>query len=184
MQVLDILFVMGFSGVGKSHFCKYVAEQNDWLYFLIDQWGPDGKKDGLTYYGLDKAWDIFEKLDDPSALINAIIKKVDSEYKMGCVFDFPSTRMLSQWQVALLGNAAKTVYLVANPKFCMDSCSKRSTQNKTTYYGDEHWYRYNGQLLNLLASVKIRRHCIYVLDESGKRKSPKQLFREMKNLKF
>ena len=70
----NIWFVLGFSGIGKSHFCKYVGARNNWLYFEIDFW-KTGIQDGLDSYGLREAWNTYEKEKNGGPLVQEITEK-------------------------------------------------------------------------------------------------------------
>lgn len=172
---------MGFSGVGKSHFCKYISDKNNWFYFLIDKWSPS-INDGLECYDLMKEWELLIKHNNPSQLINKIIKIINSANKQGGVFDFPSVKMLSVEHIALLRKFVKVVYFAADPKFCIDSCYKRSRMAGTTFFGDAHWYKFNNELLNLLNDERLKLYCINVLNNNKERKSIEEIYSEIKKM--
>lgn len=172
---------MGFSGVGKSHFCRYISERNNWFYFSIDRWSP-GIKDGLEYYELKEEWELLIKQNNPTQLIDKIIKVINSANKQGGVFDFPSVTMLSVEHIALLRKFVKVIYFVADPKFCIDSCYKRSRMAGTTNYGKAHWYKFNNDLFNLLNDKRLKLYCIEVLNKNKERKSVEEIYSEIQYL--
>lgn len=175
--------MLGLSGAGKSRFCKYAANRNNWFYFAIDFWKP-GIQDGLDCYGLREVWNIFEKHRNGAPLVRAILDRLDSEKKPGGVFDFPSSRVLTADQIRSIEASVKTVYLVGSPSLCIAARIQRekgigcNLDERKLYL---HWCRNNHELLSAVSDPELESSCVDVFKSGGLRKSEGELYDEVLN---
>ncbi|MGH2360826.1 MAG: hypothetical protein ACRDGM_09845 [bacterium] len=121
-----IWFALGLSGAGKSWVGHGVASRNNWLHLEIDQWGP-GISDGLDVYGLREAWQRFESFGDSTLLAHEIKVRYRERGQKGAILTFPSSRVLSVFQIRALGVEVKAFYLVGAKEHCSELSWSAST---------------------------------------------------------
>ena len=180
MTTRKIWFILGFSGAGKTHFCRYVTDRHDWLHFQIDFWKP-GIQDGLDCYGLREAWNSYEKEGNGATLIGKIVERFSSRSRAGGIFDFPSSRILTYDQIQQIKDAIKVVYFVADPDFCIAALMERERQTGGNL-DEAHWHQHNDQLVSALNDPLLKPYCIRGTNKDSSRKREDELYAEVLSL--
>src|SRR5207248_3072918 len=72
---INIIFVLGPSGVGKSDLSKALAEKLDYEFYEIDQWP---KVDGIDAHGLRDEWDEFCRSANAERLADLLRGRADA----------------------------------------------------------------------------------------------------------
>ena len=97
--MIDAIFIIGPSGVGKSHISELLTKQQRCLFMDIDIHHPFG------HYGLRKEWNSFERKLDPLPLASTLLDRINAGNPTRVLFAFPSRRVLTRKHI----DAARTV---------------------------------------------------------------------------
>jgi hypothetical protein len=97
--MIDAIFTIGPSGVGKSHISELLTKQQQCLFMDIDIHHPFG------HYGLRKEWNSFERKLDPLPLASTLLDRINAANAARVLFSFPSRRVLTRKHI----DAARTV---------------------------------------------------------------------------
>jgi hypothetical protein len=169
-----ILFVLGFSGAGKSHFARYAADRLAWLHIELDQPGVAPQQilgDGPLMQGYRR----FAGTLEASAFIDALRDAGRAAGKSGVVVSFRSVDYIPAATIAHLRHAGvATVYLVGDARFCLRAFMQRERAGGE--YSPEDWTTNNGALIRRLSEPEMDPYAIPTFDPAGGRVPVQVLF--------
>lgn len=166
----NIWFILGPSGVGKTHVSHFVAEQKNWLHLEIDQFSIQGIDsydiEGTEFHDLRLEWDIFRKLKLAKPLIKKIIRKYEEAGKAGAILSFPSTIVLSLAHIKRLAREVEVIYLFGEQEFCINSFLQREDRLKRGL-GLSTWQGANRSMYLALSDPRLQLYAVNVFNEDG-----------------
>lgn len=126
MIELPIMFLVGPSGVGKSHVSNLLIARFGFVFMDIDIHRPFG------HYKIRKEWNAFETELNPLPLVSALRGRVDSNAS-GLLLSFPSRRILSRKHIdAVRSVGVRTVLLWGPYEVCKNAALGRQDGRVTS----------------------------------------------------
>ena len=117
---LPIIFVIGPSGVGKSHISELLTEQFRFLFMDVDIHHPFG------HYGLRKEWNNFDAELNPLPLASALRDRINAPHATGVLLSFPSRRVLTRKHIdAAQTEGIRTILLWGPVELCKKAALER-----------------------------------------------------------
>ncbi len=177
-EPLNIWFVLGPSGVGKTHFCEYLQNQHDWLHIDLDETYPprgDGTTDKME---LKETCNQFFLKFRRRPMLSQIRKKLASSGRSHTVLSFPSNDVLNANHIRAIKNRVRIVYLYGNQQRCLDAFLERERISGRCL-DEEHWKFYNHELYETLNDSALRPWIIEAFQKDGTRKSTDMLYDEI-----
>jgi len=171
---VNIWFVVGVSGAGKSHFSEYAAGHLGFFHYEIDQ----TPHDGITHFGLRSQWDAFFDGMEAAPLIEELTRRSCRSGCPGAILSFPANLLaqLSSDHVAALDGKAKLIVLTGDPELCKRAFLQRERETGRNYSAAV-WEAHNRALYDFMKQSWVAPHLISVFDENGERKTVSELVR-------
>lgn len=127
-----IIFMVGPSGVGKSHVSNLLIARFGFVFMDIDIYSP------FDVYKISNEWNAFEKKLNPLPLVSALRGRVDSNAS-GLLLSFPSTRILSRKHIAAARSVGvRTVLLWGPYEVCKNAALGRQDGRVTSPLQYDH----------------------------------------------
>ena len=169
---MNIWFVVGVSGAGKSHFSEYAAGHLGFFHYEIDQ----TPHDGITHFGLRAQWDLFFDEMNGDALIDELTRRSCRSGCPGAILSFPANLLaqLTPDHVAALDGRAKLIVLTGDPDLCKRSFLQRERETGRNYSAGV-WEAHNCALYDFMDQPWVEPYLITVFDEDGERKTVAEL---------
>ena len=169
---MNIWFVVGVSGAGKSHFSEYAAGHLGFFHYEIDQ----TPHDGITHFGLRSQWDKFFDEFEAGPLVKELTKRACVSGCPGAILSFPSQLLadLSADHIDALKGKVRFVVLTGEPELCKRAFLQRETQTGRNYPASV-WEAHNRPLYALMEQDWISPYLLPVFDNKGARKSVQDL---------
>jgi hypothetical protein len=171
---VNIWFVLGVSGAGKSHFSEYAAGHLGFFHYEIDQ----TPHDGITHFGLRKQWDTFIDEIDAAPLIKELTKRACMSGCPGAILSFPSNLLafLGREHLEALDRKVTFVVLTGEPELCKREFLKRERETGRNYPGSV-WETNNRALYDVMGQDWLAPHLVTVFTREGHWKSVDELVR-------
>jgi hypothetical protein len=164
-----VIFLLGFSGVGKSTFSNYLQVHQAWLWIELDQ-TPMPVGDGINCYPING------KIDEKYI---AFVKNLCTQGNhSGVIVSLRSTMIIDERRTDYLKSiGVSVIYLTASESFCLHEFEKREALIGRGFRAS-HWIKYNLNLCIFLESIEDNTplNLISVVNELGVRRSPKEIF--------
>jgi hypothetical protein len=169
---LNIWFVVGVSGAGKSHFSEYAAGRLGFFHYEIDQ----TPHDGISHFGLRSQWDKFFDEFDAASLIRELTKRSCMSGCPGAILSFPAKLLadLTKDHVDALSGKARLVVLTGDADLCKRAFLQRERETGRNYSA-QVWEGNNRPLYDVMAQDWLAPYLVEVFDESGERKTLQEL---------
>ena len=169
---MNIWFVVGVSGAGKSHFSEYAAGHLGFFHYEIDQ----TPHDGITHFGLRSQWDKFLDEFDAGPLIKELTKRSCMSGCPGAILSFPANLVgsLTADHINALEGKARLVVLTGDPEMCKRAFLQRERETGRNYSASV-WEANNRPLYEVLSQDWLSPHLVDVFDEQGERKTVQEL---------
>jgi len=173
---IPILFVLGISATGKSHFAKELKNEMGWMHLEIDCY----PKDGIDVHNLRDEWNAFFQQGDAVPLAKTLEARCAKAKATGIVLSFPSNLItfISKGHIDACSKSIKFVFLAGNPKHCLSSFLAREKQTGRGF-GENHWHQNNDALYPKLNKEWLQPFVIDVFDAKGNRKTFDQIYQEV-----
>jgi len=161
---IDIIFVLGPSGVGKSDLAKALARKLDYEFYEVDQYPADG----IDVHGLRREWDEFWLNVRPESLVDLLCGRAAAARKTGIVVGFPSMLTLRGAHLRALNGKVRVVYLVGTEEQCRSAFLAR--EQKTGRRPDAaHWNRNNKAMFDFLKTPEAKPYIVAAFDDNDRR---------------
>jgi len=169
---VNIWFVFGVSGAGKSHFSEYAAGHLGFFHYEIDQ----TPHDGIAHFGLRKQWDAFIDETKADPLVKELTKRACVSGCPGAILSFPSNLLsaLKQEHVEALRGKVTFVILTGEPEFCKREFLKRERQTGRNYSASV-WEANNRGLYEAMRHEWLEPHLVPVFTKEGHWRSVEEL---------
>jgi hypothetical protein len=163
-RVKAILFVLGPSGVGKSHLSKKLA-QNGFLYVHID---TDRKTSSFAANGFPKEWDEDFQRVNVAELVAALRSRVDNR-DAGAVVSFPTVYVFTPEMLADACNLGVTPLLLwGTAEHCMSAAEER-IRKKGMAFDHTRYQRLNGPALRAYGRCEYDTFRVHAFRDDGSR---------------
>ena len=169
---MNIWFVVGVSGAGKSHFSEYAAGRLGFFHYEIDQ----TPHDGISHFGLRSQWDKFIDEFEAGPLTKELTKRSCMSGCPGAILSFPSNLLsvLTADHIAALSGKARLIVLTGEPELCKRSFLQRERATGRNYSASV-WEANNRPLYAVMDQEWISPFLISVFDENRERKTVQDL---------
>lgn len=169
---MNIWFVVGVSGAGKSHFSEYAAGRLGFFHYEIDQ----TPHDGITHFGLRSEWDKFLDEFDAGPLIKELTKRSCMSGCPGAILSFPANLVgsLTADHIDTLRGKARLVVLTGEPELCKRAFLQRERETGRNYSASV-WEANNRPLYDVMSQKWLAPHLVQVFDDDGGRKTVQEL---------
>jgi len=169
---MNIWFVVGVSGAGKSHFSEYAAGHLGFFHYEIDQ----TPHDGITHFGLRSQWDKFLDEFDAAPLVKELTKRSCMSGCPGAILSFPANLVgsLTADHIHALEGKARLVVLTGEPDLCKRAFLQRERETGRNYSASV-WEANNRPLYDAMAQEWLAPYLVQVFDEAGERKTVQAL---------
>jgi len=171
---VNIIFLLGLSGTGKTSLAEHMAKNYDWLHLDLDVIGTEG----LENNGLADAWLEFKTEKNAKPLVDEITSRFKKSNKAGAILSFPSTRMVESAAIEAIKGKVNVFYLSGTKENCLHSFMEREKVNPRNLDQD-YWIKHNEKMLNFLSRPKLARYKIEVFKTTGERRPTEELLNEM-----
>ncbi|MBM3265091.1 MAG: ATP-binding protein [candidate division Zixibacteria bacterium] len=166
------LFLLGPSGVGKSHLAAYLEREHGWLHLEIDQMGQDG----IDLYDLRMEWDAFYLHKQPATLIETFKKRAHN--RSGCVLTFPSMVIMDSEHIRCGLGSICIRYMDGPMSLCLLAFRQRERETGRNL-ADAHWAFYNRKIFRVLSHRAIRPHRVAAFTPDGCRRTPDDIWKQI-----
>src|ERR1022692_1547936 len=130
------LFILGPSGVGKTHLAGHLGSTPAYLHVEIDR---PAEGDGIDIEGLRTEWDQFWGGESAVPIAAALTGRARAQQRAACVVSFPSQVLFSLSQITAAVEAGISVkYLYGSAAACIESFLAREKETGRNL-GVEHW---------------------------------------------
>jgi hypothetical protein len=169
---VNIWFVVGVSGAGKSHFSEYAAGHLGFFHYEIDQ----TPHDGITHFGLRTQWDTFFEKSKAEPLVKELTKRGCVSGCPGAILSFPANLLatLSPEHLAALEGKVKMVVLTGDAELCKRAFLERERVTGRNYSAAV-WEAHNRPLYSMMEQAWLAPYLVTVFDEDGRRKTVQEL---------
>lgn len=169
---MNIWFVVGVSGAGKSHFSEYAAGHLGFFHYEIDQ----TPHDGITHFGLRSQWDKFFEEFEAAPLVKELTKRACVSGCPGAILSFPSELLahLESDHVEALGKKVRFVVLTGDPELCKRAFLQREHETGRNYPASV-WEAHNRPLYAVMEQDWISPYLLPVFGPAGQRRSVQEL---------
>jgi gluconate kinase len=172
-MAIDIIFVLGPSGVGKSELSSALAKKLDYEFYEIDQHPADG----IDEHKLRREWDEFWLNGRPEPFVDALRERAHAAEKKGIVLGFPSMLILKGAHLRGLSGKVRVVYLTGTEGQCLDAFLARE-QKTGRGLNALHWAENNQSVFDFLKTEEAKLHIVRAFDQNGRR-NRQQVLSEM-----
>jgi len=171
---VNIWFVVGVSGAGKSHFSEYAAGHLGFFHYEIDQ----TPHDGITHFGLRSQWDTFFDAMDAGPLIDELTRRSCRSGCPGAILSFPANLLeqLTPDHLRALDGKAKLIVLTGDAELCKRAFLQRERETGRNYSAAV-WEAHNRALYDFMEQPWVEPYLLTVFDENGGRKTVSELVR-------
>jgi len=161
---LNIWFVVGVSGAGKSHFSEYAAGHLGFFHYEIDQ----TPHDGITHFGLRSQWEKFVDEFEAGPLTKELTKRSCMSGCPGAILSFPANLLsvLTADHIAALRGKARLIVLTGEPELCKRSFLQRERETGRNYSASV-WEANNRPLYAVMDQEWMSPYLLAVFDEGG-----------------
>src|SRR5438105_5022069 len=171
----DIIFVLGPSGVGKSHLSKALALKLEYEFYEIDQYPADG----IDVHDLRREWNELWLFARPDALVELLRRRAQAAGKTGIVLSFPSMLILKWPHLGALSRKVRVVYLTGTAKECRDAFLAREQQSGRGL-DVTHWVGNNNRsMFEFLESDEATNYAVAAFAGTGLRRDTERVLAEM-----
>ena len=169
---MNIWFVVGVSGAGKSHFSEYAAGHLGFFHYEIDQ----TPHNGITHFGLRTQWDKFLDELEAGPLIKELTKRACMSGCPGAILSFPANLLpqITADHVEALSGKVRLIVLTGEPELCKRAFLQRE-QATGRNYSASVWEAHNRPLYAVLDQEWMSPFLLTVFDADGGRKTVKEL---------
>ena len=169
---MNIWFVVGVSGAGKSHFSEYAAGHLGFFHYEIDQ----TPHDGISHFGLRTQWDKFLDEFEAGPLIKELTKRSCMSGCPGAILSFPANliSVLTSDHVDALKGKARLIVLTGEPDLCKKWFLQRERETGRNYSASV-WEANNRPLYAVMGQPWLSPFLLNVFDAGGGRKTVKAL---------
>jgi len=169
---LNIWFVVGVSGAGKSHFSEYAAGHLGFFHYEIDQ----TPHDGISHFGLRTQWDKFLDEFDAGPLIKELTKRSCMSGCPGAILSFPANliSVLTSDHVDALKGKARLIVLTGEPDLCKKSFLQHERETGRNYSASV-WEANNRPLYAVMDQPWLSPYLLPVFDSNGARRTVGEL---------
>jgi hypothetical protein len=168
---MEIWFVAGVSGAGKSHFSAYAAGNLGFFHYEIDQ----TPHDGITHFGLRSQWDAFFKESDADPLIEELARRACMSGCPGAILSFPSNLLahLSPSHIAAMATV-RLIVLTGEPELCKQAFLQHERITGRNYPGTV-WETNNRPLYSVLRQPWMSPYLVSAFGPDGSRRTVQEL---------
>lgn len=167
----EILFLLGFSGTGKTFMGDVIAEERQWLHLNLDTWGVDQP----TEPQVQQLLTTYLQTGQHDALVAGLRQRATDAGKAGVVLGFASGLTQTRENIEAVSRDIRIRYLTGSPEHCIASFLERE---RTTGRGlpREWWIGNNlpvaagtsGELLvAYLARPSMQPYCVPAFNADG-----------------
>jgi shikimate kinase len=167
-------FILGPSGVGKSSFGQYLAQEKNWLHLEIDQF----PNDGINIHQLREPCDNFYHKKDSSSLVAELTQRVTSQGKAGGVATFPGNFVLFQEHITACRSLIAIFYLYGSAEQCINAFLKREQETGRNLSLD-HWMGNNYSTHPIMSDHIFEHNRVNVFTHEGSRRADLDVFAEL-----
>lgn len=169
---MNIWFVVGVSGAGKSHFSEYAAGHLGFFHYEIDQ----TPHDGITHFGLRSQWDKFFDEFEAAPLVKELTKRACVSGCPGAILSFPSQLLsdLTADHIAALRGKVKFVVLTGDAELCKRAFLHREHETGRNYPASV-WEAHNRPLYDVMEQEWMSPYLLTVFEPNGHRKTVQNL---------
>jgi len=173
---VQIIFILGPSGVGKSTIGPLVSEALDFLYIEVDRY-PDG--DGIDLENIRTQWNVFCNKCNASPLAKSLRKKALMAGRKGVVLTFPSLFFEPDSFKRLEKENINVFILSGSSTECLGSFLRRErkTGRNLTI---EHWLMHNNLIFSKMFLPEYEQFRISAF-KSGRHRGKKAIANEFRN---
>ncbi|MBI2834186.1 MAG: hypothetical protein HYX76_07140 [Acidobacteria bacterium] len=165
---IQAFFLLGSSGVGKSHVARRLEALN-FLHLDIDQ------RHGFGANGLRREWHHFSSRSDARPLADALKRRAEATAKRGVFISLPSTRIVNFGQVEIARESGISTVLLWGPQELCRSARRNRDEVEGRAFDGGRYDRSNAEAFRVYGSAEFDVFRIAVFDPHGARRSSEDI---------